>query len=322
MRQMEMTWGLLVHLGYNLWCDTTPKFWKNHPTPELLKNRGVADHLRFDEATWRRVSAKLPAKGVNAVVLDLAEGVVYPSHPELAVRGSWTAEKLADEVARLRQMGLTPIPKLNFSTSHDAWLGPYGRLVSTPEYYRVVEDLVRDVIDIFGKPTLFHLGYDEENAENQSQYLFSVVRHGELWWHDFLYITGLVEKQGVRPWIWSDRICHHPDEFVKRMPRSVLQSNWYYEGEFDLTKDWPTKVRAEAFRKLERAGFDQVPTAGNSRNPRALANMVAFCRREIAPARLKGFLMSTWRKMDPDFERVQENAGDLVAEAREIMRRA
>ena len=67
---------------------------------------------------------------------------------------------------------------------------------------------------------------------------------------------------------------------------------------------------------------DQVPTAGNSRNPRALANMVAFCRREIAPARLKGFLMSTWRKMDPDFERVQENAGDLVAEVREIMKGA
>ena len=314
----EPMWGLLIHLGYNFWCDTMPTYWANHPTPEMLKNRGSADHLRFDEATWRRVSAKLPECGINTVVIDLGEGLVYPSHPELAVRGSWTAERLERELARLRGMGIEPIPKLNFSTSHDTWLGQYGRMVSTPTYYRVVQDLIGDVIDIFGRPRLFHLGYDEENAANQSQYLLTVVRQGELWWHDFLYIAGLVEKRGVRPWMWSDKLWHDPEGFLKRMPRDILQSNWYYEGEFDLRKEWPTKVRVEAFQKLERAGFDQVPTAGNSRNRRDLAGMVEFCRREVSPGRLKGFLMSTWRKMTPDFEAVQNDACELVAEARAI----
>ena len=311
----DLMWAFLVHLGYNFWSDTVPRFWANHPTPELLKNRGAADHLRFDEATWLRVSATLPAKGVNTVVIDLGEGLVYPSHPELAVRGSWSAEKLERELSRLRAMGLTPIPKLNFSTSHDTWLGEYGRMVSTPAYYRVVEDLICDVIEIFGKPPLFHLGYDEENAANQSQYELTVVRQGELWWHDFLHITGLVEKRGIRPWVWSDKLWHHPDEFLNRMPKSILQSNWYYEGEFDLSKDWPTKNRAKAFLTLERAGFDQVPTASNSRNRDALRNMVSFCSREISPERLCGFLMTTWRKMDSEFEPVQRDAVERIMNA-------
>ena len=167
---------------------------------------------------------------------------------------------------------------------------------------------------------LVHLGYDEENAANQSQYQLTVVRQGELWWHDFLRITGLVEKRGVRPWVWSDKLWHHPDEFLNRMPKSVLQSNWYYEGEFDLSKDWPTKNRAMAFLTLERAGFDQVPTASNSRNRDALRNMVEFCAREISPERLRGFLLTTWRKMDSEFEPVQRDAAELIMKSSGIWR--
>jgi hypothetical protein len=46
--------------------------------------------------------------------------MVYPSHPELAVKGSWSPEKMKSELARLRALGLEPIPKRNFSASHDA----------------------------------------------------------------------------------------------------------------------------------------------------------------------------------------------------------
>ena len=27
----EPMWGLLIHLGYNFWCDTMPTYWANHP---------------------------------------------------------------------------------------------------------------------------------------------------------------------------------------------------------------------------------------------------------------------------------------------------
>ena len=71
------------------------------------------------------------------------------------------------EVKRLREMGLEPIPKLNFSTCHDTWLGPYARMVSTPKYYEVAKDLIAETIELFDKPRLFHLGMDEEDERNQ-----------------------------------------------------------------------------------------------------------------------------------------------------------
>ena len=55
---------------------------------------------------------------MNMVVIDLGEAIQYQSHPELAVKGSWPVEKFRKELARLRGMGLEPIPKLNFSTTH------------------------------------------------------------------------------------------------------------------------------------------------------------------------------------------------------------
>ena len=61
--------------------------------------------MRFDEEVWRRVSGRFKAAGVNQIVIDLGEAVVYPSHPEIAVKGSWSVEKLRRELARLRAMG-------------------------------------------------------------------------------------------------------------------------------------------------------------------------------------------------------------------------
>ena len=64
--------------------------------------------------------------------VDVGEGLVYPSHPELVIEGSWSPDKLRAEVRRLRAMGVEAVPKLNFSTSHNGWLKQYRRMVSTP----------------------------------------------------------------------------------------------------------------------------------------------------------------------------------------------
>ena len=66
----------------------------------------------------------------------------------------------------LRALGIEPLPKLNFSTCHDAWLGPYSRMVSTPAYYDVCRDLIDEVAELFGGPRFFHLGMDEETAQH------------------------------------------------------------------------------------------------------------------------------------------------------------
>ena len=296
-------WGALLHMGTNMWSDIPVSSWGRHKGEEAA-HVCKADHLRFDEDVWQALTARMKTAGMNMVVIDLGEALQYESHPELAVKGSWTIERFRKELARLRAMGLEPIPKLNFSTAHDTWLNEYERQVSTPVYYAVCADLIREVCAIFDKPRFFHLGYDEETAKDQAKYSMAIVRQGELWWHDFLFFVRQVESQGVRPWIWSDYYWDHPEEFLKRMPGSVLQSNWYYRAEFDpqklkLEKTGRNLVRVNTYVDLDKAGFDQLPTGSNWDNDLNFEGTVEFCRKNLSAERLKGFLMASWAFTQP-----------------------
>ena len=307
-------WGALLHMGTNMWSDVPVKKWGAFK-PEALHLVCAADHLRFDEAVWQRLTGRMQGAGMNLVVIDLGEALQYQSHPELSVKGSWPIAKFRAELARLRGMGLEPIPKLNFSTAHDTWLKEYGRQVSTPVYYKVCSDMIREVCAIFDKPRFFHLGYDEETAGHQSQYSYAVVRQGELWWHDFLFFVKEVEAQGVRPWIWSDYYWNHPEEFLSRMPKSVLQSNWYYGESFDPAKQ---KV-VQAYLDLDKAGFDQVPTGSNWSCDVNFKGTVGFCKKSLAPERLKGFLMAPWFFTLPEW---QEKNLQAIAQVGEMIKGA
>ena len=315
MNEKEMIWAALLHFGTNMWSDQPVKRW-GKLAGEDLEMVTAADHLRFDEGVWRRVTAHMAEKRMNMVVIDVGEALRLESHPELAVKGSWTVGRFRAELERLRGMGLEPIPKLNFSTAHDTWLKEYGRMVATPDYYRVCADVIREVYEIFGRPRLFHLGYDEETMRNQKVFAYAVVRQGELWWHDFLYLSGVVEKLGCRPWIWSDYCWHHPEEFLQRMPKSVLQSNWYYGSQFQAETDERQKTRVETFAKLEKAGFDQLPCGSNCYTDGNLGRLVPFCDGIIAPERLKGYMTAPWYFIWPGHEKKNLESIDQLMAAR------
>ncbi len=279
-------WGYLIHLSYNMWYDRA--------VPELRKPWLTCQpHLRVDEPLWLELTTKLADVGANALVIDLGDAVRYESHPEIAVEGAWTVERLSRDLARLRNIGLEPIPKLNFSATHDVWLGPYSRCVSTPAYYEVCRDLIREVCEIFERPRLFHIGMDEETAHHQRYQAYAVLRQFELWWHDSLFLVGEVEKNGARAWMWSDFLWDHKEEFFERMPRSVLQSNWYYGAAFDQAA-LRDNVHLSAYLDLEEHGYDQIPTGSNWASSVNFEQTVSFCRRHIASARLKGFLQTVW----------------------------
>ena len=308
-------WGGLFHMGVNMWSDQPVDSWGPY-TGEDLELVCQKDYLRFDEGVWQRLTAHMVEAGMNLIVIDLGEALKYASHPEIAVKGSWEIDRFRAELARLRKMGLEPIPKLNFSTAHDAWLKEYGRMVFTETYYKVCTDLVREVVEIFDKPRFFHLGYDEETHGHQRKYLYSVVRQGELWWHDFLFFVKTVESAGVRPWIWSDFYWHHPKEFMDRMPKSVLQSNWYYGDAFALDDSNKQRPRVQAYIDLDKAGFDQIPTGSNWSNDVNFGATVKFCEEHLSKERLLGYLTAPWVFTLPKFEAKDMAAIDQLAAAR------
>ncbi len=311
----DFIWAGLFHMGTNMWYDHVPEQGWEPYVGEYRHLVGAADHVRFDEKVWRSLTAHMVEVGMNMVVIDLGEAIQYPSHPELWIEGSWEIGRFRKELARLRAMGLEPIPKLNFSATHDAWLKEYSRMLSTPEYYRVCADLVRDVCEIFDHPRLMHLGYDEESYKHQKDFRFCAMRQGELWWHDFLFIAREVERRGTRPWIWSDYVWQHREEFFRRMPKSVMQSNWHYDGEFDFSKISKSRAaRIRIYEDFDRAGFDQIPTGSNWACDTNFASTVNYCRSVCSPEHLKGFLMTTWLFTLPQWEKKNLEAIDQVGE--------
>ena len=287
MKQSPMIYANLLHLSYNMWGD-----WKH---PKAGPHWCAQPYLRFDEKLWNDLLAQMVKVGMNMVVIDVGDGVRFKSHPEIAVDGAWSCERLHTEVKRLREMGLEAIPKLNFSTCHDHWLGPYARMVATPRYYEVAKNLIAETIDLFDKPRFFHLGMDEENERNQRHFEYAVIRQHDLWWRDFNFLVNQVEQGGSRAWIWSDHVWHHADAFWAKMPQKVLQSNWYYGGKFsDDIKGVGT------YRDLNDHDFDQIPTLSNWTTPTNIAGTIDYCRKHIKPDRLTGFLLAPWRPTLPE----------------------
>ena len=284
----EMIWGYLVHLSYNMWSD------REMDRPHLK----AQPELRFDEPLWRDMLARMADAGVNMVVIDVGDAIEFSSHPEISVKGAWSHQKLSDELGKMREVGIEPIPKMNFSTAHDTWLGPYSRMISTDTYYEVCSELIAETVELFDSPRFFHLGYDEETAGHQRNYSYAVMRQHELWWHDFLFFVKQVEEAGegnTRPWIWSDYVWNHPEEFLAQMPKSVMQSNWYYNDKFEDAEDEREKVYVGAYQLLEENGFDQIPTGSNWSNSVNFGKTVDYCRNVIAPERLCGFLQTPWK---------------------------
>jgi hypothetical protein len=188
-------------------------------------------------------------------------------------------------------------------------------MVSTKKYYQVCEDLIKDVAEMFDYPRYFHLGYDEETANHQRSHLFAVCRQGDLWWHDFLWFAKVTEKTGCRPWIWSDYVWNHKDEFLKRMPKSVLQSNWYYGASFEPAKMGARGKYVEAYDWLDKAGFEQVPTGSNWSCDTNFSGTIKYCDANCRKDLIKGYMMAPWTRTFAIHEEKSMQAIDQLAAA-------
>ena len=303
-------WFYLAHLGYNMWEEPQVDKFGIHNMMNRNLHISASDTLRFEEDYWQELTRQLKAAGCTAILLDLGEGVRYDSHPELVVKGSWSKEKLAGELARLRGEGFAVYPKLNFSAGHDQWLGEYSRMVSTSVYYQVVRDLIDEAAELFDTPAYFHLGMDEEMYRNQTEYNFVVIRQGEQWWHDLNLMFREVLHTGSRPWIWSDYGWWHREEFFSKMSKDAVQSNWYY-NHFHLEQ---FRNRITLYDDLEKAGFDQVPTSSITEHVDGFQQTMRYCHDHISPERCLGYMQTVWA---PTLRHYAENHNTAVSDLRE-----
>ncbi len=283
----DMIWAYLIHLSTHMWEDES----------SLVKNwymKGYDENNNVDIPTWDKTIKFLADCKYNTVVIDVGDAIKYESHPEISAPDAWEKDFFKKKLEDIRALGMEPIPKLNFSTGHDTWMKKYRRMVSSPEYYTMCSDIIKEVCELFSYPKLFHIGFDEEVTSKQANYEIIMVRGASLWWHDLNFICRECEKHGARPWVWSDYYWDNKELFLKNMSKSILQSNWFY-GPF---ASYPTthgfNVKIEAYETLDKHGFEQVPTCSTWMTNCNPYQTLAFGKDRLNPELVKGYMTAPW----------------------------
>lgn len=295
--------AFMLYLGENQWDDS--------PTRANCRGGIYRPILGTDKKVWREVTEKAVECGFNTVFIATIDGLKYKSHPEIAVEGAWEVEELKEELKRLRKIGLTPIPELNFSAAHDIWLGEYSRMVSTPIYYQVVRDLIHELIDIFDNPEFFMMDCDEENHLIQRRMDFVCYRQFDLLWHDMLYIQECIRERGVRPWMYCDTFVHHPKEFVEKVQKDVVVSPWYYGNYYEdpsLSLPKPNSDpdhynefilgKIASYTKLPENGYDIIPVCSNHDRDFSIHHAIRYIAENVPKDKLLGIGIAPWYRTD------------------------
>ena len=330
---MERKWGILTHLSFNIAGD--------------LKRQ---EKLIFDEAVWNRVVDKCEEHGLNTIVLDVNDGVEWESHPEISLPGAWSKEKVRSEVLRLRDKGIEIIPKLNFSTTHDVWMGEYGRMVSTSIYYKVCRDLILEVYDMFLQPEYIHIGMDEENWKhfNDPGYEFIAARRDGLLVHDINFFNACVKEAGAKTHMWHDPFNDLEPEFSKDIDKDIfpyvwmyysyLKENWtliadqdeevrnWYATQFplrygytvDYVEESPSVIKAMALlEKFMKEGHKFIMTTSNLYIKNCEVDGLEFVRRHNPDfSCLAGMISTTWSNVCEEREAIIMESIELLGKAR------
>lgn len=214
------------------------------------------DHLR----RYCRLTLE---SGYDAIGLYLEHRFAYPSAPWAHGVGCVTP----DMVQQLQRefKGLQIVPFINLLGHFEGMLyTEFGKrfaeerlrglqaCASNPEFARLCESMIDDVLDCFSSE-LIHLGGDEtaqlgkcplckEKLESSS----AADPKAELYGEHFKPLIERVAKAGRRPGMWADMFLEHPDALAI-VPKDTLMFDWHYNESCEPTT-----------RKLMDAGFDVV----------------------------------------------------------------
>lgn len=287
-------WAILLHLGTNSWRK------KGHTSINKKDEEDsiFREELYCDDETWRKVTDFLPSCGINTLLIDVADGVQYERHPEITIKGAWSREKLKAELARLREMGITPIPKCNFSCGHNAWMKDYAYMVGTEAYDRFCKDIVEELIELFDVPEFIHLGLEEEDVVSQQSHPIAIIRSPGKKAEDAETLFEVCRAHGVRPWIWCDpgtvKAFGGDEAFQAAIGKDVLISAWYYGRIRERPDVREISPAADLYCKLAEWGYEQVPTGSTWSWHLNNKDTMRFCKNNVDPKSIRGYMTAPW----------------------------
>ena len=202
-------------------------------------------------------------------------------------------------------------------------------IIDTSKYARLEElnELEKELVAKAAKCASAASGASvPSNCEHKAEYeAFCSDRLGKLTAQDWIYIVEFPElqmlnenlaeylgKMDLQSLSADDTVMlvnERPD-FADKCPLSVVQNNWYYDEDLDgfdtdkMKADCLSRKILDLYRRLDKRGFDQVPCSSNWCSPKrvkagrnndeCMGELVKFCRANVAPEHLKGFMMAPW----------------------------
>ena len=189
---------------------------------------------------------KLKEIGFDGVVIEIDNKLIFPSHPDFAAKDALTADEWNEIVKFGKKQGLIVYPLLQTLGHMEHVLksdGKYDYLAENPgktymfcpskkSTVNFIKDLIKDLIDVFDKPEIIHLGGDEVygHMEGKGIKKCPICIHkdsGELLNNYLLNLAEFCIEQGVRPEFWADEILTFP-EHIDKFPKSTRFVDWYY----------------------------------------------------------------------------------------------
>jgi len=177
----------------------------------------------------------------------------FPSRPELATPHAYSADEMRAFVAEARRHGLEVVPEIecwghtDFITRLKRYRhlreideGPgrfSGFCAFEPEAKAILEDLLRDTMDIF-EPRLIHAGLDEVNFGHHptSKKLLKTKAKNELFAEHIRWCHHVVSGLGARMAMWGDHLLpdHDPEGVTADgTPTDTVIFDWHYESDYE-----------------------------------------------------------------------------------------
>jgi hypothetical protein len=263
--------GLLIHFS--------------HYDPSWMQRKATEE--RFDLRTGLKVVDAMADVGMNLLVIDIEDGVVFKSHPELRRRYSVPMAQLETLARAARERGIDVVPKLNFSKSHrhlhDEWLRPHTHpenwLQGRRSYWRTARDVIAEAVRACQPRRFFHIGMDEDHSRSLRQYVEDIER-----------LRRILRAHKLRPVVWNDSCFEGQDVTAEvhgeksraaegRLPKNVVHVLWDYDS-----------AHPAAVRRLVSEGFECWVAPGRSR-----AKVRAWKRAALRHG-ATGMLLTRWVK--------------------------
>lgn len=291
--------AMLMHLSSNMWAKKGHSYNARKEVDDFI----YRDKLFTDKETWIKVTDFCAECNMDTIFIDIGDGVILDSHPEIAVDGAWTKAEFKTELERLRLKGLTPLPKFNFSSAHSAWMGKYGYMVGTQVYYDFCKDIIEEVCDIFGSPEIFHIGMEEEDAASQKNRPIAIVRASHIMMRDINYLADVCKSKGARACIWLNfemiKSFGGKEIFCEKISKDIIMMPYYYGMVRSYYTEDEIHDTVKLMKELGEMGYDMIVCSSTWNWHLSMHDVMRYCKDNVDQKRILGYIMASWLLTEP-----------------------